>query len=226
MRLTNLPTSGDEIQMANAAFPSDRNQLLMGTAATKEAFEREPLAEFRLLHLAVHGVSEEERPDRAALVLLEDRKAGVDGLLPAPEIAQLRLRADLVVLSACETATGRIQGQEGIETLSHAFVLAGARSVISTLWSIDDNFSLALIKRFYQHYRQTGRAADALSLAKRDMLAEYGRDVNPFYWAAFIFEGLPTGAVNTYDSDSKQKILSSVASADSNRSEYREVRPD
>jgi hypothetical protein len=83
-----------------------------------------------------------------------------------------------------------------------------------------------LIKAFYQHYRQTGRAAEALSRAKRDMLAEYGRDTNPFYWAAFIFEGLPTAAVNTYDSDSKQNILASSAGAHPNGSKYREVRPN
>jgi CHAT domain-containing protein len=134
--------------------------------------------------------------DHAALVLLDDPQSGEDGLLQAPEIAQLPLRADLVVLSACDTAIGKVQGQEGIETLAHSFVIAGARSVISTLWSIDDNFSLALIKQFYQHYRTTGSAAIALAQAKRDMLRQYGHDTNPFYWAAFTFEGVPQSAVS------------------------------
>jgi CHAT domain-containing protein len=137
--------------------------------------------------------------DRAALVLLDDPKAGEDGLLEAPEIAQLPLHADLVVLSACDTGIGQVQGQEGIETLAHSFVLAGAKSIISTLWSIDDSFSLALIGQFYHHYRMIGSPADALALAKRDMLRQYGYDTRPFYWAAFTFEGVPKAAVYNYD---------------------------
>lgn len=199
VKLVDLPMSKDEVQIAKATFPGSNNDVLTGTGATKSAFKHEPLADFRVLHLAVHGLVERDRLDRAALVLLDDPKAGEDGLLQAPEIAQLPLRADLVVLSACETAIGKIQGQEGIETLAHSFVIAGARSVISTLWSIDDSSSLALIKQFYQHYRTSGSAADALALAKRDTLRQYGHDVNPFYWAAFTFEGVPKSAVSNYD---------------------------
>ena len=226
MKLTNLPTSSDEVRIADAAFPRADNKLLMGTAATKAAFQHQPLQDFRFLHLAVHGVSERDRPNRSALVLLEDGAVGVDGLLQAPEIAQLQLQADLVVLSACETGIGKVQGQEGIENLAHSFVLAGASSVISTLWSIDDTFSLALIKQFYQHYRNTDSAADALALAKRDILHEYGHDINPFYWAAFTFEGVPKTAISKYESYTKPNPnASSIASTRSNRSRDREARP-
>jgi CHAT domain-containing protein len=199
MALTDLPTSNEEIQIAAATFPHGQNDVLTGTAATKFAFKNKPLADFRVLHLAVHGLVDQERMDRAALVLLDDPKAGEDGLLQAPEIAQLQLHADLVVLSACDTGNGKVQGQEGIETLAHSFVLAGAKSIISTLWSIDDRFSLALIQQFYLHYRMIGSPADALALAKRDMLSQYGYDTNPFYWAAFTFEGVPKAAVSNYD---------------------------
>ena len=202
-KLTDLPTSSEEIQVAESSFPGKQNEVLTGVAATESAFKQAPLSRFQIIHLAVHGLAEKDKPDKAALVLLEDRKAGEDGLLQAPEIAQLHLRADLVVLSACDTATGQIQGQEGIETLAHSFVLAGSKSVISTLWSIDDNFSLALIKQFYEHYRTTGSPADSLALAKRDVLRQFGHDTNPFYWAAFTFEGVPKGAISTYDSNRK-----------------------
>jgi CHAT domain-containing protein len=223
MKLTDLPTTTEEVQTAEAAFSGGHNDTLTGTAATKAAFKREPLADFRVFHLAVHGLVEEKRMERAALVLLDDPKAGEDGLLQAPEIAQLPLHADLVVLSACDTATGKIQGQEGIETLAHSFVLAGAKSVISTLWSIDDNFSLALIKQFYQHYRASGSAADALAFAKRDMLRQYGHDTNPFYWAAFTFEGVPKAAVFTYDTNSKADYKSSISGPRRDRQSRREA---
>jgi CHAT domain-containing protein len=202
-KLTDLSTSAEEIQVAESSFPGKQNEVLTGVAATESAFKQAPLSRFQIIHLAVHGLAEKDKPYKAALVLLEDRKAGEDGLLQAPEIAQLHLRADLVVLSACDTVTGQIQGQEGIETLAHSFVLAGSKSVISTLWSIDDNFSLALIKQFYEHYRTTGSPADSLALAKRDVLRQFGRDTNPFYWAAFTFEGVPKGAISTYDSNRK-----------------------
>ena len=85
------------------------------------------------------------------LVLLSDPPAGEDGFLQASEIVQLRLNSDLVILSACDTAVGPLEGEEGIAALSRAFLLAGARSVVSTLWSIDDTFSLFLMKQFYKH---------------------------------------------------------------------------
>ena len=102
-----------------------------------------------MFHLAVHAIANQARPDRAALVLLSDPKSGEDGFLQASEVVQLPLNADLVVLSACDTAVGPLEGEEGVETLSQAFLLAGARTVISTLWSIDDDTTLFLMKSFY-----------------------------------------------------------------------------
>ena len=87
---------------------------------------------------------------------------------------QLRFDADLVVLSACDTAVGPLQGQEGIANLSRAFLLAGARTVVSTLWQIDDSSSLFLMKRFYAHLSANRSAASALTAAKRDMLRTFG----------------------------------------------------
>jgi CHAT domain-containing protein len=122
--------------------------------------------------------------------------------LQASEIAQLRFEADLVVLSACETAVGPLQGQDGIANLTRAFLMAGARTVISTLWQIDDSSSLFLMKRFYAHMSKSESAASALTAAKRDMLQTFGPKALPYQWAAFTIEGaggLPTSFRNERD---------------------------
>jgi CHAT domain-containing protein len=147
------------------------------------------LNEYRIIHLAVHGFADSTFPDRAALVLLSDPAAGEDGFLQASEIVQLRLNTDLVVLSACDTAVGPLQGQEGIANLSRAFLLAGSRAVISTLWQIDDSSSLFLMKRFYAHLSSNESPASALTAAKRDMLRIFGRKTLPYEWAGFTIEG-------------------------------------
>ena len=128
-------------------------------------------------------------PDRAALILLSDPAAGEDGYLQASEVAQLRLKADLVVLSACDTSVGALQGQEGIANLSRAFLLAGARSVVSTLWPVEDDATLLLMKKFYGHLGAGQQAAEALATAKRDLLRTYGPRIRPRQWAGFIIEG-------------------------------------
>ena len=92
----------------------------------------------------MHAFADTTFPARAALVLLSDRPAGEDGFLQASEVVQLHLDTDLVVLSACDTAVGPLQGQEGIANLSRAFLLAGARSGISTVWQVEDSSSLYL----------------------------------------------------------------------------------
>jgi CHAT domain-containing protein len=184
-----LPASKDEVLAANAAFHNTGNTLLLGSAATESAFKRAGLANYGLVHLAVHGLADKTDPDRAALFLLSDPATGEDGILHASEIVQLRVAADVIVLSACDTAVGPLEGEEGIATLSRAFLLAGARTVISTLWSVDDTFSLFLMKQFYKHLASGESPADALAAAKRDMLHKYHEKAVPYYWAGFTFEG-------------------------------------
>ena len=188
-KLTNLPGSRSEVMAAAAAIPGPGSHLLLGADATESAFKREPLRRFRVLHLAVHGIANTAQPDRAALVLLSDPTAGEDGFLQASEIVHLRLGADLVVLSACDTGVGPIAGEEGTATLSRAFLLAGAKTVISTLWPIEDQSSLFLMEQFYLHLEEDEPTNRALTDAKRDAIQKFGRAVGPYYWAAFTIEG-------------------------------------
>jgi CHAT domain-containing protein len=184
-----LPASGDEVRIAAAAFPREKADLLLGASATEAAFKAASLNEYRIIHLAVHAFADSTFPDRAALVLLSDPAAGEDGFLQASEIAQMRFPSDLVVLSACDTSVGPLHGQDGVANLSRAFLEAGARSVISTLWEVDDNSSLFLMKRFYAHLSANQSAATALTAAKRDMLRTLGSKALPYQWAGFTIEG-------------------------------------
>jgi CHAT domain-containing protein len=184
-----LPSSADEVRIAQAAFPKQKVDLLVGDSATEAAFKAANLDEYRVIHLAVHGFADSTFPDRAALILLSAPSAGEDGFLQASEIVQLRFDANLVVLSACDTAVGPLQGQDGIANLSRAFLMAGARTVISTLWQIDDNSSLFLMKRFYAHLSTNQSPASALTAAKRDTLRTFGSKALPYQWAAFTVEG-------------------------------------
>ena len=187
--LVDLTASKEEVLAAQAAIRSDSDTVLLGSNATKSAFERSGLDQYSIIHLAVHGVANEKHPERAALIFLSDSSSGDDGILEASEIVHLHTNADLVVLSACDTAVGRLQGEEGIANLSLAFQLAGAKTVVSTLWSIDDTTVLYLMQRFYAHLAEKDTVAHALTSAKKDMLRTYGTQAVPYYWASFRLEG-------------------------------------
>ena len=187
--LVNLLASKGEVLAAQASFRSDSDTILLGPGATKSAFERSALDQHSIIHLAVHAVANEKHPERAAIILLSDSSSGDDGILEASNIVHLHISADLVVLSACDTAVGRLQGEEGIANLSLAFQLAGAKTVVSTLWSIDDTRALYLMTRFYAHLAEKDTVAHAMTAAKRDMLKNYGTQAVPYYWASFKLEG-------------------------------------
>ena len=152
------------------------------------AFKKEPLDQFRVLHLAVHGFADTQYPERSALVLGTDPKSGDDGLLQVREIIRLRINADLTTLSAAIQGW-EVAGHEGISNLVEAFLVAGSKSVVASLWSADDTSASALMERFYQRLAQGESTSSALRNAKLDLLAKYGDQLSPFYWAAFITVG-------------------------------------
>lgn len=186
--LGDLPSSRDEAVDAAAALPNRSNKLLLGNEATEAAFKKS--VDHRIIHLAVHAIANKTSPDRAAFILLSDPRHGEDGSLYPSEIVQLPLDADLVVLSACETAVGPIEGEEGISTLARAFLLAGTRTVVSTLWTIDDDSTLYLMRVFYAELARKRSVPEALRIAKRSMLKKFGpRKAVPYYWAGLTVEG-------------------------------------
>ena len=188
LRLHDLPQTREEVEEIGKIVGSD-SIVLLGKDATETKFKKEPLDQFRVLHLAVHGFADTQYPERSALVLGTDAKSGDDGLLQVREIIRLRLNADLTTLSACDTGVGKLEGQEGVSNLVEAFLVAGSKSVVASLWSADDTFASALMQRFYERLAEGENTSSALRHAKLDLLAKYGDQLSPFYWAAFITVG-------------------------------------
>lgn len=151
---------------------------------SETALKGQPLSVFRTIHIAAHGVSDEEDPDRAALVL--GAGSGTeDGLWQAREIRNSRLTADLVVLSACDTGRGRLHGQEGVMNLARAFLTAEAKSVVASLWSVDDRSTATLMSFFYKHLAAGKSVSEAFRQAQRDFINDYGAKAHPYFWAGF-----------------------------------------
>jgi CHAT domain-containing protein len=184
--LHDLPQTRAEILDANKIL-GNNGVILLGSHATKATFESEPLADFRIVHLAVHGFADSRFPERAGLVLGIDPRD--NGLLQIPDIMRLHFNADLVTLSACDTGVGKVEGEEGITNLAEAFLVSGAKAVVASLWSADDTFTSDLMKRFYTHLAQGKDKATALRAAKLDLLEKYGPQVSPYYWGAFVLIG-------------------------------------
>jgi CHAT domain-containing protein len=123
------------------------------------------------------------------LLLGVDPASHDDGLLQVREIIRLRFNTDLVTLSACNTGVGKIEGEEGVTNLVEAFLVSGAKSVVASLWSADDTYTLDLMERFYTHLAEGQDKAAALRQAKLDLLAKFGKQVPPYYWGAFVLVG-------------------------------------
>ncbi|MFQ5670138.1 MAG: CHAT domain-containing protein [Acidobacteriota bacterium] len=147
-----------------------------------------------MLHFATHALLSQGDPMSSALVLSPGAGGPQDGFLQAREIARLRLDADLVVLSACRTARGNILPGGGVEGLAQAFFQAGARSVVGTLWNVDDAETAAFMGAFYRHLGMGQGKAEALRRAKLDRRAVLPPD-GPVHWAAFLLLGEPARAV-------------------------------
>jgi CHAT domain-containing protein len=186
-QLRDLPLSQDEV-ISVSKVAGTGAELLLGNRATEDAFKAEPLSDFRVIHLAVHAVADPQYPDRAALVLGRDSNTSEDGLLQAREIVRLSLNAELVTLSGCETGIGSSEGEAGVLSLEQAFLTAGARAVVASLWRVEDHATTALMTRFYSHLAQHEDKAVALAHAQRDLLDRYG-DASPYFWAGFVLVG-------------------------------------
>jgi CHAT domain-containing protein len=188
MRLYDLPETRKEVLQISRVFGND-SVLLLGPDATETAFKSQPLAQFRVIHLAVHGYADSDYPERSALVLGADPHAHEDGLLQVREITRLHFNADLVTLSACDTGIGKVQGPEGVTSLAEAFLISGSQAVVASLWSADDIYTQALMQRFYMHIGEGKDKASALRDAKVDLITEYGGGLSPYFWAGFILIG-------------------------------------
>ncbi|MCB0636908.1 MAG: CHAT domain-containing protein, partial [Lewinella sp.] len=156
-------------------------------AASESLLKSGSLATSRFVHIATHGLIDEEEPDLSGLLLYPDSLAGEDGLLSVGEVYNLRLNAELVVLSACETATGKIATGEGVLGFVRAFLYAGADRLVVSLWKVADDATADLMIRFYQQLLEQPDPDHAAVLrAAKLQLIESGAFSHPRFWSAFI----------------------------------------
>ncbi len=186
-----LRFSRAEAEAISSFLPSDKKLIAFDFSANLKTVNGEDFGNSGIIHFATHGVVNSEFPELSGIVLslIDENGKSQDGFLRLHDIYNLRLDADLVVLSACETALGRdIQG-EGIIGLTRGFMYAGNSDVAASLWKVDDRATAELMKRFYQNLlKENLRPADALRKAQISMIKEPATQ-NPFYWAAFTLQG-------------------------------------
>lgn len=186
-KVTLTPLSGaeDEARAICERF-GERGTLLLGPDATEGAVV-EAMRDAAVIHLATHGIADSADP-LASMIALAPGPAGEDGVLTAGKLMLHTLVADLVALSACQTALGRISG-EGMIGLGRALIWAGARSVLVSQWSVDDEATLELMEAFYRAYLGGADRATALQQAQRELRALSPRFEHPRYWAPFVLIG-------------------------------------
>jgi CHAT domain-containing protein/Tfp pilus assembly protein PilF len=189
LALAPLPATRDEVLAIAALYPGASTTYLGEDAREEKVKSVDPSV--RYLHLACHGVLNERRPldSGLALTIPEKPKAGEEnGLLQAWEILEsVRLDADLVTLSACDTGLGKQAGGEGLLGLARAFQYAGARSVLASLWNVSDRSTAELMKHFYGYLKAGKTKDEALRAAQIDMI--HSARSHPFHWAAFELIG-------------------------------------
>lgn len=158
--------------------------------ATEAAFKNYT-KDYQVLHFAMHGVIDDTNPNLSHLVFEQKTDGEEDNLLHAYEIYNMNLEVDLAVLSACETAVGKLNSEEGIMSLSRAFKKAGCPSIITSLWKAEDKATSELMINFYEHLKLGVTKDSALSISKlRFLEAAKGTErTHPFFWSNFILIG-------------------------------------
>ncbi|MBK7335693.1 MAG: tetratricopeptide repeat protein [Saprospirales bacterium] len=161
-------------------------KFLLGAEATEDQF-RKLAGQYRVIHLATHAQANDTIGAQSYLAFSQLQDTLENEFLFLRDLYNMRLNADLVVLSACETGMGEWQRGEGIVSLGRGFLYAGAKSIVTTLWSIDDEPSSLIMDGFYAHLKEGLPKDEALRMAKLDYLEENSAlRAHPLFWAAFI----------------------------------------
>jgi len=168
-----------------------RNMKAVDFAANRSTATDPRLGDYQIVHFATHGLINNQHPDLSGVVLslVDEQGRAQNGFLRLYDIYNLKLNADLVVLSACQTALGKEIKGEGLVGLTRGFMYAGAPRVVATLWRIDDRASADMMRRFYEGMLKDGlRPAAALRAAQISMLRDR-RWHSPHFWAPFTIQG-------------------------------------
>ncbi|MCI0391144.1 MAG: CHAT domain-containing protein [Acidobacteria bacterium] len=185
-----LPESEQEVKALRRLYGKSRSKVYIGAEAREDRVKIEA-SQAGILHFATHGVLNDASPMYSYLALAQGDK-NEDGLLEAWELMQLDLRADLVALSACETARGRFGAGEGVIGLSWAMFVAGAPATLVSQWKVESASTRELMLGFHQSLRAPSRKsvtkAEALRRAALKLMKNPQTN-HPFYWAGFVLVG-------------------------------------
>lgn len=186
-----LPETEDEIRAIASLFgvQPEPPAILLGVAASETNFRKAGLGHYRYLHFATHAdLPGKIQGIKEPFIILGqvENKGGDDGFLTLSEVLELKLNADLVVLSACSTGKGKMTEGEGVANFARAFQHAGARSVVVSLWEVASDAAVEYMKSFYGRIKSGKSNAEALKFARKEIKSKYP---NPFYWSVFVLYG-------------------------------------
>lgn len=191
-RLSRLPFSRDEAERILRLVPANSRLQALNFDANRATAVSANLAQYRIVHFATHAIQDDEHPELSGIVLSLVGANGrpQDGFLRIHDLYGLHLRADLVVLSACETGIGRQTGREGLASLARGFFFAGATRVMSSLWKVDDEATARLMELFYKALLNDPRQEPAAALrAAQNEMQHQKRWADPHYWSGFVLQG-------------------------------------
>jgi CHAT domain-containing protein len=189
--IARLPFSRDEADAIFDSSPVGSSIKAVNFEASRETLASIDLSRYRIVHFATHGLLDSEQPELSGIVLslVNEKGEPVNGFLRLNEIYNMKLNADLVVLSACQTALGKEVRGEGLIGLTRGFMYAGSPRVVASLWKVDDVATAQLMKIFYaKMLKENMSPAAALRAAKVAMMKQK-RWSSPYYWAAFELQG-------------------------------------
>ena len=188
-----IPSSAIEIKNISQVFDDKKNYIgeKVSESLIKELSEKKKLSKYRILHFSTHGVFIPKNPKFSAIVIPAGKNTE-DGFLTASEISELKLNADFVNLSACETGLGEIHEGEGVVGIAQSFVVAGANAMSVSLWQVADQSTALFMSEFYKLVNQESMEfAEAMNKIKRDFISgKYQQEIShPYYWAPFVYYG-------------------------------------
>jgi len=187
-----LPGSESETKQIFNIFENNNKKAVLKTHqyADEEFVKSGALKDFKFLHIATHGMVNEDKPELSCILLAQDSTSTEDNVLFSGEIYNLELNADLTVLSACETGLGKIAEGEGVIGLTRALLYAGSKNIIVSLWQVSDESTKELMVDFYKNIfnKEKSGFAQPLSKAKRKLIKD-GKYAHPFFWSPFILIG-------------------------------------